>query len=50
MMGCSVNLSARLMASAPKNTIQARGYGKGYAHGGYGVEAPKTALVVVASL
>lgn len=22
MMGCSVNLSARLMASAPKNTIQ----------------------------
>lgn len=34
MMGCSVNLSARLMASAPKDTIQARGYGKGYAHGG----------------
>lgn len=25
MMGCSVNLSARLMASAPKNTIQVRG-------------------------
>ncbi|CAM9908652.1 unnamed protein product, partial [Laminaria digitata] len=22
MMGCSVNLSARLMASAPKNTVQ----------------------------